>query len=74
MIRQPVASSNLISVGYDAANCTLEIEFRSGKVYSYADVSPEAYKALVDASSVGKYFDAMIRGKYAYKAVGAEKP
>ncbi|MBO1741866.1 KTSC domain-containing protein [Leifsonia sp. TF02-11] len=34
MDRIPVNSSNLITVGYDAASQTLEVEFKDGTVYS----------------------------------------
>lgn len=33
MVRTPVASSALASVGYDPSTQTLEVEFRSGRVY-----------------------------------------
>ncbi|WP_394854027.1 KTSC domain-containing protein [Citrobacter freundii] len=38
MIRQPVSSSNLQSVGYDQATSTLEIAFHSGGIYQYSRV------------------------------------
>jgi len=38
MKRQPVESSNLASVGYDAARQILEIEFNHGGIYQYYDV------------------------------------
>ena len=38
MIRQPVSSSNIRSIGYDSESNTLEIEFHSGGVYQYFGV------------------------------------
>lgn len=38
MIRQPVSSSNIRSIGYDSKSNTLEIEFHSGGVYQYFGV------------------------------------
>lgn len=38
MIRTPVGSSSLTSVGYDADNLILEVEFRNGKIYQYLGV------------------------------------
>ena len=61
MIRQPVESSNLRSVGYDEESRTLEIEFHSGAVYQYYDVPSEVYQELLSAPSLGKYFHAHIR-------------
>ncbi len=69
MIRQPVDSSNLRSVGYDEATQTLEIEFHNGGIYQYYAV-PSVYQALMSAPSHGKYFHAHIKGVYQYKRVG----
>ena len=38
MYRQPVSSSNLASVGYDASSMTLEVGFNNGSVYQYYNV------------------------------------
>ena len=64
MRRTPVSSSNLVSVGYDAGSGTLEIEFGGGRVYQYAGVSQEAYRALANADSIGSNFHRHIRDKY----------
>ena len=39
MQRDYVSSSNIVSVGYDPASETLEIEFQSGAVYQYYNVN-----------------------------------
>jgi hypothetical protein len=44
--RQPVASTNLASYGYDADSQTLVVEFRSGAIWSYAGVPEEVYTHL----------------------------
>lgn len=64
MRRDHVQSSNLHSVGYDPEGKTLEIEFRSGAVYQYKDVPLNIYRALMAASSKGKYFNSYIRDSY----------
>ena len=38
MEREPVVSSNLVSVGYDPASETLEVEFIKTGVYQYLNV------------------------------------
>ena len=43
MIRQPVTSSNLRTVGYDPITRTLEIEFQDGAVYQYDGVPPDVH-------------------------------
>ena len=52
------------SVGYDAKSQTLEIEFKTGKIYQYAEVSPSVHKALMAADSCGGYFNAMIKDAF----------
>lgn len=53
--RQPVKSSDLVSVGYDAKTQTLEVEFKSGTVYQYYGVPAEVYEGLMRSTSHGHY-------------------
>jgi hypothetical protein len=69
MQRQPVSSSNLSSVGYDAESQTLEIEFHSGAVYQYYGVPKSVYIGLMQAASQGSYFHRHIRSQYEYRQV-----
>lgn len=65
MIRQPVKSSNLKSVGYDLSNRILEIEFLSeNRVYQYFNVPSYIHTSLIHAKSKGKYFNKFIRNEY----------
>lgn len=65
MERQPVSSSNLASVGYDPDSETLEVEFVStGNVYEYYNVPQFMYDRLLEASSIGQFFNAEIRNAY----------
>jgi hypothetical protein len=52
------------SVGYQAKDKTLEIEFQSGVLYQYWDVPPEVYEGLLQARSKGQYFNGEIRDCY----------
>lgn len=72
MTRQPVQSSNIVSIGYDAEQRAMEIEFVRGAVYRYDNVPAEEHAALISASSAGRYFAANIRGRYDGKKVEAE--
>lgn len=67
MERQPVSSSNLVSVGYDANSETLEIEFKSGVVYRYFNVPAFEYQQLMSAGSHGVYFNANIKDVYPFE-------
>lgn len=64
MQRKPVQSSDLRSVGYDAATQTLEIEFNSGGIYQYYGVPAAVYQGLMSAASHGQYFHAHIKDVY----------
>ena len=62
-------SSSLHSVGYSAEPGTLEITFRSGAIYRYSGVPPHVYQALLDASSKGRYFNAVIRSSFPFERI-----
>lgn len=70
MERQVVESSDLQSVGYDAATNILEISFNSGGVYQYHGVPASVYQALMNAASHGQYFHAHIKDAYQYSKIG----
>ena len=70
MHRQPVTSSNLVSVGYDPALQVLEVEFHDHSVFQYYRVLPPVYHELMAAESHGKYFAAHVRGVYEYHRQG----
>jgi hypothetical protein len=67
MQREPVSSSAIQSVGY--RDGTLEIEFVSGNVYQYFDVPKRVYEELMDAPSIGSFFNERIRGHFRYARV-----
>ena len=67
MKRKQVESSNLASVGYDAENEILEVEFKHGGIYQYFDVPENVYAELMKANSHGVYFSAYIRNDYEYQ-------
>jgi hypothetical protein len=62
----PVDSSTLAAVAYDRARATLRLEFRDRAIYDYFRVPPEVHRALLRASSKGRYFNHAIRGRFAY--------
>lgn len=69
MKRQSVESSNLRSVGYDEFLLVLEVEFKNGAVYRYYGVPAEVHDELINAESVGKYFNANVKSKYNFLKV-----
>ena len=41
----------------------LEVEFNNGKVYQYPDIKDDEFDALLNAESIGKYFNSVFRAK-----------
>ena len=70
MIREPVASTNIVSLGYDADTETLEVEFGSGSVYQYYNVGAAIYEQLAEASSKGQFINTYIKNAYPFSRVG----
>jgi len=70
MLRKPVESRTMRSVGYQAGSRILEIEFDSGAVYQYLGVPARIYEQLLTAESKGRYFNNEIRDVYPYVQVG----
>jgi hypothetical protein len=65
MDREPVSSSNLLSVGYEASSETLEVEFKNQSIYQYYNVPQFMHEQLMQAPSIGAFFNANIRNAYA---------
>lgn len=70
MEREYVQSSNIRSVGYDPNTSTLEVEFNSGAIWQYYDVLEGTYYEMKSASSIGKFFNANIKGQHSEGQVG----
>lgn len=70
MIREPVASTNISSLGYDPASETLEVEFTSGAIYQYYNVGTALYDQLTMAPSKGQFLNTYIKNAYPFSRVG----
>jgi KTSC domain len=62
-------SSVIRDYEYDADIQQLEITFVSGKVYVYGAVPEDVFEDFLAASSKGEFFNAHIRGAYAYREI-----
>jgi len=69
MLRLPVESSDLVSVGYDSKSRILEIEFKEGRIYQYHDVAPDVYERFMRTDSYGEFFFSNISKRYRYTRV-----
>lgn len=67
MIRIPVTSSNLVSIGHEGT--TLEVEFKHGGLYRYFNVPVDKYNALMSAESVGKFLNSEIKPTHGYEKI-----
>lgn len=61
MRREAVSSEALLSVGYDAEQRILEVEFAGGGVYRYFEVPLELYVDLMTSASKGDFFANHVR-------------
>ncbi|WP_082674733.1 KTSC domain-containing protein, partial [Christensenella hongkongensis] len=51
MLRNPVSSSRIRSIGWE--NDTLEVEFHDGAIYQYYNVSRAEYESFMNSPSLG---------------------
>ena len=66
-----VSSSNIAAVAYDDASNTLGVRFLNGGEYHYHGVPRSVFDGLLEASSVGRYFDANVKKpNYPFSQVG----
>ena len=62
----PVESSMLAAVGYDASLQALVVLFNSGRAYHYKNVPVETYTSLMESQSKGRYMLDHIIDHYPY--------
>lgn len=58
---QPVTSSNVKALGYE--NNTLGVQFKNGTEYHYDGVSVEIFNQILEAASIGRTFNELIKSK-----------
>jgi hypothetical protein len=67
MKREPVESTAIKSIGYNEDKNILEVEIlETGRIYKYFDVPLEKYLDLMEAKSLGEYYNRVIKEKYEY--------
>jgi hypothetical protein len=60
----PVQSSQISYIGFEEETNILYVTFSNNTTWAYYSVSKEVFEALKNATSVGKYFNSEIKGKY----------
>jgi hypothetical protein len=69
MKREPVTSSVVAAVGYDAVYHWLEVELTDGAVYLYRGVPARIHQAFVAALSKGSFYNRYVRDDYPFVRV-----
>jgi hypothetical protein len=64
-----VVSTTLATVAYDDVRELLRLEFRNQAIYQYSDVPAAVHQALLQAPSMGSYFNRVIRGRFPFVLV-----
>ena len=65
-----VASSNVVSIGYDEQYQTLEVEFLNGSIYQYYNVPANISDQLMKDPSKGRFLNTYIKNVYPFSRVG----
>jgi hypothetical protein len=69
VLRKPVESEAVSSIGYDGQHQTLEVEFKEGRVYRYLGVPERTYRELMRAGSIGRFVATKIKPKFNFSPV-----
>jgi hypothetical protein len=64
MEREFVASSNVLSIGYDGTTETLEVEYTNQAVYQYYNVPEPLHQQLMASDSKGQFLHVYIKNAY----------
>jgi len=66
---EAVFSSSVTAIGFDSDLNDLEVKFKSGKTYLYADVPEAVFDNLMDSPSIGQFVNQQIKPVYNYSLV-----
>jgi hypothetical protein len=69
VLRCPVRSSLLASVGYCPVTCIFDVELHDGSLYRYYGVPVHIYWNLLYADSKGRYFNQYVKAAFPYQRV-----
>ena len=67
--RTPAISTNIVSYAYCKRSNRLFVEFLSGWCYYFLDVPPATATALMDATSIGKFFNQVVKDNFQFERV-----
>lgn len=61
MLLVPVASTDIAAAGYDPQTGEMQVQFTTGRIYSYMGVTPDIYEGFLIAPSKGSFFAQIFR-------------
>jgi hypothetical protein len=64
---QPIESSCVAKIGYDATAEVAYVEFPGGGLYAYRGVPLNVYDELIDAESKGTFVNTVIKRRYPFR-------
>jgi len=67
--RKRINASTIRSVGYDARQQLLEVEFSGGSIIQYSGVSPEVHRRFMNAPSPGSFFQDQIDENFSSRRI-----
>ena len=65
----PVESSAIKAVAYEDDACDLFVQFHSGNIYKYRNVSISVFNKFMEVESKGYFLNAFIKLEYDYERV-----
>ena len=69
VLRCPVQSSVIASVGYCPVTCIFDVELRDGSLYRYYGVPLHICWNLLCANSKGRYFNQHVKAAFPYQRI-----
>jgi hypothetical protein len=73
MRRRAVNSSVIRTLGYDDRSKVLEVEFHTNRIYQYFGVPLAVYDDLLNAPSIGEFYNRQIRNEYDFLEITKQR-
>ena len=66
---EPVVSSNISAIGFDALSSTMYVKFSSGQTYEASGATQADYDDFKMAKSKGSHFAKILKQSFAWKKI-----
>lgn len=68
MVHYPIASANIVSIGYDEVHQTLEVQLKLKITYRYFEVPLSEYIELMKAPDTEEYYLNFVKYNYHFES------